>query len=128
MHTAEHRIRKRAILDTRSRGPHLRRYPDRSSGDALYVELLGGREVWTTDSVKVRGTRWFLIGDDLLEVGPTSPPDATPQAVLEVDELDEVLERAWNAGYRVDVDEASGVTACIVAPGGRRIRVVERRR
>ena len=123
MHTDEHRI-QRSVYDTTRHGPPLRR-PVKSLGDAFYVDLLGGRELWPTDRRGLRGTRWFLVGETLVEVR-SAPPNAAPVEVV-VDAPEALLERAWDAGYVVEVGgEDSGISMAIVDPAGRRIRLVQR--
>lgn len=126
MHTDEHRIH-RSIYDTARRRRTIRR-SGAPLGDAFYVDLLGGREVWQTERKNVRGSRWFLIGETLIEVKAETAKSTAP-IELEVDAPEELLTQAWDAGYVVDVrEEDVGVTMCIVDPAGRRIHLVRRPR
>lgn len=125
MHTDEHRI-QRSIFDTGRRGPPTGR-PPKSLG-AFYVELLGGREVWPTEGRRLRGSRCFLIGETLLEVGPWPANNGAP-VDLAVDAPEELLGRAWDAGYTVELrEDHSEMSMSIVDPVGRRIRLVRRLR
>ena len=126
MHTDEHRT-QRSVYDTARRAAPMRR-PTKSLGDAFYVDLLGGREVWPTEGRNIRGSRWFLVGETLIELSPGPPKSAGP-VELEVDSPEDLLERAWDAGYLVEVrEDAAGLTLLIVDPAGRRIRLVQRSR
>jgi catechol 2,3-dioxygenase-like lactoylglutathione lyase family enzyme len=97
-----------------------------SFGDPFYVDLLGGREVWLTDGYNARGSRWFRVGSILIEQPPSSHAVGMP-IQLEVDAPEDLLERAWDAGYSVEVEDTETTARLSVFdPTGRRIDLVPR--
>lgn len=125
MHTGEHRVR-RSTVDIARRGRPRLILEKTWLGDAFWVELLGGREVWPAERRSARGSRWFVIGKSLIELRPMLPMNESV-VELEVDSPEDLLERAWNAGYRVEVrEDHEGVSMAIVDPEGRRVRLIQR--
>lgn len=126
MHTDEHRIPISPFGFPRRR-PHVERAA-RSLGNAFYIDLLGGREVWPTADRSAPGSRWFMVGDTLIEERPARLAVGVP-VQLEVDAPEELLERAWDAGYSVEVAEAeTPVRLSIFDPRGRRLDLIGVRR
>lgn len=129
MHTDEHLIptfhfRFRA---RRGDGPPRPRVA-RPSGDLFYVNLLGGREVFPTEAREAHGSRWFIVGDTLIEQRADPLTVDTP-IQLEVHAPEELLQQAWDAGYRVEVADAEmPVRLSVFDPRGRRIDLIAVRR
>jgi catechol 2,3-dioxygenase-like lactoylglutathione lyase family enzyme len=126
MHTDEHRI-YRSAHDSARRPPRIARRPA-PANEAFYIDLLGGREVWPTERKNRRGSRWFLVEETLIELR-SAAFGGNDSVELAVDSPEDLAERAWDAGYSVEVHEDdAGVTLTLVDPTGRRIRLLQRPR
>jgi hypothetical protein len=69
-----------------------------------------------------------MVGDTLIEERPARLAVGVP-VQLEVDAPEELLERAWDAGYSVEVAEAeTPVRLSIFDPRGRRLDLIGVRR
>ena len=115
---------ERSIYDVSRRGSTIDRNLA-SLVEAFYVDLLGGKEVWHTEHKRTRGSRWFVVDATLIEVRVR--PNTPAPLELEVDEPEGLVQRAWDAGYTVDVsDEAELERVSLVDPTGRRLNLVRR--
>jgi catechol 2,3-dioxygenase-like lactoylglutathione lyase family enzyme len=100
---------------------------DAASARLFYEELLGGREVWPTGRRAGFGRLWFLLGETLVEAGPTR--GGTPEVVeVEVASPNDTAARCWDAGYTVQLSKhgTSGGLS-VIDPFGRPIALVSRR-
>jgi hypothetical protein len=88
----------------------------------FYEDVLGGRRVWPARRADTASGLWFRVGSTFLEAR-AADGEVLPPIVLEVDAPEEVAERCWDAGFRVQVeDDAAGRTSLsVIDPFDRRI-------
>jgi catechol 2,3-dioxygenase-like lactoylglutathione lyase family enzyme len=92
---------------------------------AFYCDVLQGRQVWDTATVR-RASLSFVVQGTRIDVGAHEAHEDGEAVVLSVQDPRAVAERCWDAGYSVRVgDDATGEPAvAVIDPFGRRIDLV----
>lgn len=93
---------------------------------SLYVDLLGGREVWPADAPR-EACYWYLLRGTLIEVTPRDSEEVRP-LMVEVDAPLDLAMRAWDAGHTVRVHpQGERLRVSLIDPFGRRIDLLPTR-
>src|SRR5262245_31427202 len=96
-----------------------------SAARFFYCVLLGGRHVWRSGTAVPRDRLRFVVGDSVIETGP-SYRNVHAHVAVRPEDAEDLAARCWDAGFSVYVRSCYGLSPCltVVDPFGQRIDLV----